>query len=382
MKNRTLLPITAWLIVFGSITALAVDPPGQLVAVFQNEPLGAPRDIMPRVLESSRDLKFAAPKNVELTVLNARGEKESITTGVDRLPMIRGITKGWYTVVAQSIRDIAVFPIFVDVVPDEQRGQITAADSEVNIPLMEEGRIVARAASRFYLTVKDEEDTEVDEDSFQYDSSDRHDYQVRLTSDGRLLGRVIARADDGQGLRLVANNNVLLVKDGRRLESKLSDENGDFEFEGVDEGVYGIVAAGPGGYTAFAFEATDTRIAVDRLQKHGFVARHVQQQQDGDVLPVILVSSRSLFETLETLEEGDCPPETTSNDEPQTANSPAQTVSPANASPGVPTSTPQGPNGTGGAPSGRTPGPGLIPAGIVGGIIAAADDDVASPSVP
>ena len=78
-------------------------------------------------------------------------------------------------------------------------------------------------------------------------------YQVQLQSDGSLAGHVvIADRDLSEKLRYARltffRNNQVVFK----ADSNVKD--GSFSVDGLTTGVYGVVAAGPAGYTAFAFE--------------------------------------------------------------------------------------------------------------------------------
>ena len=78
-------------------------------------------------------------------------------------------------------------------------------------------------------------------------------YIVRLQSDGNMLGRVVVSDRDlanefrYANLTFLRNNHVVA-----RVDSNPSD--GSFNVFGLSAGVYGVIAAGPAGYSSFAFE--------------------------------------------------------------------------------------------------------------------------------
>ena len=78
-------------------------------------------------------------------------------------------------------------------------------------------------------------------------------YTVRLQKDGNLLGKiVVADRELAQNLRyakltFLRNNQVVA-----RTDSNPSD--GSFNVAGLVPGVYGVIAAGPAGYSSFAFD--------------------------------------------------------------------------------------------------------------------------------
>ena len=385
MNNK--IPFLAFpLLVLFSATAIHATPPHRIpvAAFFQDEQVAIPQDIVPRVLLSSRELRLKTSSDVKLTVLNEFQEEETIETGPDGVPTVVGIARGWYTVIAHSLNGIAVIPLIVDVVPEDLEAEVGDDQAEVEIPLIPEGNSVAAAAGRFYL--RDDAGADVDEvavpdpETMQYRTQLRHDYRIRLTEDGKLLAQVIARSQDGQTVMKAANHNVILVKDGRRIGNEVSDEDGRVEFEDVLPGVYGIVAAGPGGYTAFAFEATDTRL-VDNMQRQGFVAA---QDVVEDVLPIVLVPPNFLAKTKEELDEADCP----AGQQPGQPGGGSGLQSPFTNLQTTPTSPTSPANYTGGGTggfAGTAPAAGIIP--ITVAVAAAINSDtsgvvIASPSIP
>jgi hypothetical protein len=85
-------------------------------------------------------------------------------------------------------------------------------------------------------------------------------YRVRLQTDGNLLGRIIiADRELAENLRYAKltffrGNQVVA-----RTDSLPSD--GSFEVSGLETGIHGVVAAGPAGYSAFAFDVLPPSIA-------------------------------------------------------------------------------------------------------------------------
>jgi len=87
-------------------------------------------------------------------------------------------------------------------------------------------------------------------DDYQLQNLNLH--QVRLQSDGTLLGKVVfADRDLPEMLRyakltFIRNNEVVARADS-------NNKDGGFIVDGLSAGIYGIIAAGPAGYSAFAF---------------------------------------------------------------------------------------------------------------------------------
>ncbi len=80
-------------------------------------------------------------------------------------------------------------------------------------------------------------------------------FQVSLTSDGNLEGRIASlTGDQDQPIRLQEMNAFLLLND--EIYSRVTvQEDGNFVFNSIEPGVYGFAAAGPDGFAAMSFQA-------------------------------------------------------------------------------------------------------------------------------
>ncbi|WP_153559013.1 hypothetical protein [Roseimaritima sediminicola] len=78
-------------------------------------------------------------------------------------------------------------------------------------------------------------------------------YRVRMQADGRVPGKVFTMVDPDLPLDY-SGTNVTVYRAGEYIQSTPTTPEGFFEVTGIRPGVYGVVAAGPLGYAAFAFE--------------------------------------------------------------------------------------------------------------------------------
>ncbi|QEG38352.1 hypothetical protein [Roseimaritima ulvae] len=78
-------------------------------------------------------------------------------------------------------------------------------------------------------------------------------YRVRMQADGGVVGRVFSVVDPNLEIDY-SETNVTVYRAGEYLQSTLASPTGFFEVTNMKPGVYGVVAAGPVGYAAFAFE--------------------------------------------------------------------------------------------------------------------------------
>ncbi|NQT12194.1 MAG: hypothetical protein HQ582_05575, partial [Planctomycetes bacterium] len=78
-----------------------------------------------------------------------------------------------------------------------------------------------------------------------------HSHTVRLSADGRLIGRMRRlHLQTGHPLS-VSPLSVFFIRDGVSTSGTTADENGAFEMSGLEPGDYSVVAIGPDGFAAF-----------------------------------------------------------------------------------------------------------------------------------
>ncbi len=79
-------------------------------------------------------------------------------------------------------------------------------------------------------------------------------HEIRLTADGRFLGRVRRlQPDSGRDLR-IHQLNVYLIKEDQTVAQQAVAQNGTFAFVGVKPGVYSMVAVGRDGFLALSVD--------------------------------------------------------------------------------------------------------------------------------
>ena len=166
---------------------------------------------------------------------------------------------------------------------------VTDEENTILVGLISDSREqVENIADRY---VYYEEPKAIEPNRYDYDPAQRHRYQVRQTADGLVMGQIIIPTTNGANRELLANNNVFLLKNGQRIENQVSMGDGGFSFVNAKPGVYGLVAAGPAGYTAFQFEVLPpdaiAKDAVKSMSKAGYVATSAAIPID--VLPVLMI---------------------------------------------------------------------------------------------
>ncbi len=134
--------------------------------------------------------------------------------------------------------------------------------------------------------------------------------RIQLGGAGTLAGQIISLMVEGAPGDAPANMNIVLWRGGRQVARALTDDRGRFEFTGIEPDVYGIVAAGSGGYAAFSFEAFAAPALVDRSIRndrgHRFVAAGEAglAVAEGDVLPVVTVPPPMVPTVIESIQLG------------------------------------------------------------------------------
>ena len=280
---------------------LSAQSPQRLTALQDEPTVDLPRDLVARTLLSSRDLRLTVSSDARVRVLNESGGTQAIRVAADGAREVLDLVEGWYTVIAETSQSLAAIPVYVKLEPNDIEDELTVDDKTIEVPMIENGRQNARDVAELFLPPGGEAVTVSDERKPA--AGPRHEYSVRLTTDGRLLGQVITRSPDGGSMQLAANNDLVLLRDGQRIGQSRSDARGQFQFPGIAPGVYGIVAAGPAGYTAFAFEAASSATAQISSDGKRFVARQAETEER---LPVVMIPQSMTDEMVEELRESKC----------------------------------------------------------------------------
>ncbi len=137
-------------------------------------------------------------------------------------------------------------------------------------------------------------------------------YRVRLQTDGNLMGRIIiADRELAENLRYAKltffkNNQVVA-----RTDSLPKD--GSFEVSGLEVGVHGVIAAGPAGYSAFAFDVLPPNVVPGQLEEAipGLPVSFVESKPS-DKLFVFLVPPKLVNKVIDRIREGIKAPATSS----------------------------------------------------------------------
>ena len=79
-------------------------------------------------------------------------------------------------------------------------------------------------------------------------------HRVRLDANGEFLGRLTTLDPETRQPAAVRDVEIALVQKDRVVQRLRPNRDGQFKSRGLDTGVYDLIASGPDGYTAFAFQ--------------------------------------------------------------------------------------------------------------------------------
>lgn len=375
----------------------------------QDEPLRLPRDNTATLSASKRsfniDLQYLAdvnaPTEAMLTVVRPDNQRQDVEPDANGNFVVPNAVDGLYALFARTATGIATIPFYIknsadaaaDPFPNpdipEPAGAVSDDDNTISVGLIANSRDSVERLADQYVYYKEPE--RIEPNRYEYQPQVRHGYQVRQGADGLVRGRIIIPTRNPQNRDLLANNNVFLVKNGVRIENVVSAEDGTFAFVNATPGFYGLVAAGPAGYTAFPFEVLPAdaiaQKTADSIAEAGFVV--TKAAVPVDELPVVMIPPEMAPAVIQIQrEERDARllPSVASNELP---------LSPAPFDSGVPGYTAGGGFGGGGSFGGGGGGGGLGGLGSAAALLAplavvaaASDDDgiqvptPASPLVP
>ncbi len=296
--KRTLLSVLA----LGALTVVcpqvsAEEPAVRLVALSrQDEARRLPVDNSAMFTAASRKVSIALDilasgedksslAGTMVTVVDGAGNAREFTADDAGIVTIDNVTEGPHAIVAstdeahgsslfvfQEQKNDAIEADLVDAKP--ARMTMLSVSGDGLIPIINE-----------YLKDSDASPFADDDLGSSVATGASFGYQVELGPNGELNGQVISV---GAGNRSLAGTTVVILKDGQAVARDVSDADGRFSMLGVRPGVHGLVAAGPAGYSAFAFEAVAGNAITNQLSTNEFrlVSTVAMAAKD---LPVVLI---------------------------------------------------------------------------------------------
>ncbi|MEM9644505.1 MAG: hypothetical protein AAF989_05890 [Planctomycetota bacterium] len=279
----------------------AADPTQLVVTILQDEALRLPKDNTALFSARSRSIRLSVqylaetgtPDTSQLTLVTPNGQEEDLVADNDGNFTIPNPVAGIYAIVARTATTaIASVPFYAKQVEENILADaMTESDSTIALPMIEDGREATEQLVEQYVSFRDPEP--VDPIRFDFETDEPHGYQVRMTDQGTVNGRVILATGQGSRSGLLADNNLFLLRNGVRIQNTISDASGDFAFVDMTPGIYGIVATGPAGFTAFSFEVLPANalaqddVELDSMTDAGYVAKKAMAPTS--ILPVVMI---------------------------------------------------------------------------------------------
>ncbi len=190
-----------------------------------------------------------------VTVVDSLGATREFTANANGVITIDEVSAGPHAIVASTDNahgaSLFVFePSGQDAIgaelisPQPARMTLMSISGEGLMPLIDD-----------YLTVTDSSPFADDDREATLPTGSSFGYQVEIGPNGELNGQVTTIA---AGDRTLAGVTIVILKNGQPVARDVTDVDGRFAMKGVRPGVHGLVAAGPAGYAAFAFDAVSS----------------------------------------------------------------------------------------------------------------------------
>ena len=348
------------------------------LTLLQDEPMDLPKDnrayfTAAREFSVQLDLLagFENTDDTLVTLVRPNGEKSQFEPGEDMLVTVDNAEPGPHVLVASS--RVAHGTMFVNLQPQrdelappdqmEEGFEEEESDEPLRMPLM-----ATRAKYMKPILARLKEiDTDVPLDVERpATAGKRYDYRVKLTANGTLHGRVFTPMN--QSIVSVEGTRVDVYLEGKPVGFAVCDKNGRWSIKNMSSGVYGIVATGRAGYTAFAFEIIDqAELAMTNDRGERFTSRMQPPVIQGEIpseLAVVLIPLPMVDDVIEIIEvyyyEDDFPAPLGPTDDFVVA-------------PLGPTAVPSVAPGAGGVSAAGASGVGILGPAVIAAVIAAAD---------
>ncbi len=218
-----------------------------------------------------------------VTVIRPSGETTEIRPDANGLVMIDNVEKGPHALVVAGREAHGAKLFYFDEQREDAVGQgLEQAAEPARMTLLEIDAKELRPLINRVRGVSASIDDIVASVEFDVEFG----YRVALGADGTLDGQLFTVAMDRDNVNF-EGTRVAIYSDGVLVAATRSDASGRFQVTQVQPGVHGVVAAGPPGYAAFAFEAVAANaVALKNTNGETFVS---QLEAVAEKLPVVLI---------------------------------------------------------------------------------------------
>jgi len=136
-------------------------------------------------------------------------------------------------------------------------GDVPTRTTPIPVPIFElQPGAIGRAISKFMPPTNGDPMFDIDNDLISSGTVvASRNYHVRIGASGMVRGQLFSLLlPSASGSKRVGGTNVLIHRDGRLIARAITDSRGRIAVGGLRPGPHGLIAIGPAGYTAFAFE--------------------------------------------------------------------------------------------------------------------------------
>ncbi|MGV3486692.1 MAG: hypothetical protein ACO1RT_19900 [Planctomycetaceae bacterium] len=298
VRHLTLMSWTFLTCISCAMFAIAADDQRLTAVATQDEPRTVPQDNTAYFSRADRKVRFQLVKlsggdeqmlaGTRVTVVGPTGQEAELTADEQGVATLDNAQPGLHAMVVTGPKGHTAVPVAfreADAPPAEVAqgdGQMTP----VMLPLTDLNPKEVVRLTGSYLTPDMGGSYEDIDSEFvgSGDVSQAFRYRVRLGDEGTLDGQVYSLA---RSQISVAGTNVLIYRGNQLVGRATANDIGRFTIPNMVPGIYGLVAAGPAGYAAFAFEAYDA--ATVALTSGAQTLVSANTLAPGTILPVMLI---------------------------------------------------------------------------------------------
>ncbi len=249
-----------------SVNAQEKVPVGREISflnfMLQSKDLDLPEDFVARVDGGSLkvvlstlgvDQRKSAKSKVLVALLDENGNEDQVETDASGIAEFKNVKANkLHALLVNDAEYHAAIPVLPVSADKADRDNIQATDIRLTAIPADRDEILTSLA-RNIVPSRTAGDLY---NANNYRSSGQSLYQVRLSDDNTLSGRILIPDKDLSSQLRYAN--ITVYQDRKAVaQTTASTDDGSFQLPNLRAGSYGLIAAGPSGYSAFAFEVLE-----------------------------------------------------------------------------------------------------------------------------
>ncbi len=303
--------LTPW---FLNTVTMGAEPTTLVATVLQDEPRKLPKDITATLTRADRSVRFELVKlsgesnqslaGTTITVIDPNGESKRIKADEFGVATLEDATPGLNAIVIGGKQGHGAIPMAVREASTD--APETGGPATLRLPLVDvKPKEVIKLARSARNNQPEVDYSDIDTNFVSTaGTSDSFGYRVKLGSQNELNGQVMSLIRNGMSSADVAGTNVMLYSRNRLVGQAVADQRGYFQIPNLAPVAYDLIAVGPGGYAAFAFEAYSAAEMSQTTSTANvtLVSTSTAQPVSGDLLPVVLIPPPMVKQVVASLE--------------------------------------------------------------------------------